>query len=86
MSFGDTLQRFDQVRHTPGLEERAMRALVRGVKPKDVAEVYGVNVRTAYRWRRDLVAVESVQVGGWVATFVTRRGRPPARISEWTAS
>ena len=69
---------------TPGLDLAAVRALLRGVHPRVVADVYGVNARTAYRWGRDLVAVEVVQVDGWIATFARRRDKPPVRITEWT--
>ena len=81
---GAAFRHFESASTTPAIDDRAMRALLRGVTPKDVAELYGVNLRTAYRWRRDLVAVESVCVDGWVATFARRRDKPPARISEWS--
>lgn len=78
-----TARRYERPHNAPGLDERAMRALLRGMKPRDVAECYGVNLRTAFRWRRDLVAVELVSVDGWTATFARRRGKPPVRVTEW---
>ncbi len=42
--------------------------------------------RTAYRWKRELVRLETVRVGGHEATFAIRRFRPPTRLSAWRLS
>ena len=80
---GSLTRRYDTSVQASALEPRAAAAILRGVPPKDVASVYGINIRTAYRWRSELVAVETVTVDGWAATFARRRRKPPVRISTW---
>jgi hypothetical protein len=65
------------------LGRAAAEDLIAGRSPTLVARESGMSVRTAYRWRAQLVGIESVCVGGWVATFAIRRGKPPSRISAW---
>lgn len=77
------LRRYDGPGQSAGLEERAAEAVLRGVPVREVAEVYGVHLRTAYRWKHDLVALETVRVDGWTATFARRRRKPPIRVSAW---
>lgn len=74
---------FDQARTTPEMTADAARDLIAGRSPQMVARETGMSVRTAYRWRAELVAIESVRVGGWVATYAHRRRLPPVRISPW---
>lgn len=59
--------------------------LLAGWHPKAIvaASDNRINVRTAYRWARDLLRLEEVLVGGYVATFAIRRGSPPSRLTEW---
>jgi len=69
--------------HVPHVDVAAARALIRGLSPRLVSQTYGINLRTAYRWRRELVAIESVRVDGWIATFARRRNLPPVRMTAW---
>jgi hypothetical protein len=59
------------------------RRALAGMTPKALAVAAGVSLRTAYRWHADLVAIEHVELNGWIATYVTRRNKPPIRVSEW---
>lgn len=76
-------RRWDSNGHVPELTASLAHKLMAGVAPRELAEVSGVSVRTLYRWRRELVAIESVRVDGWTATFARRRYQPPVRISAW---
>jgi hypothetical protein len=73
----------DAPNHAPAIEPRSAAALLRGVHPRDVAECYGVNLRTAYRWKRALVDIEVVTLGNWQAVYAIRDGVPPIRIGAW---
>lgn len=81
--FGQAFRRYEAPGTTPNIDAMACRALLRGMTPQDAVKVYGVNLRTAYRWRRELVAVEVVRVDGWTATFARRRSQPPVRLTAW---
>jgi len=81
--FGNAFQRYEGAGQTALVDVAAAHAILRGVSPADVSAVYGISVRTAYRWRRELVAIESVRVDGWVATFARRRNLPPVRMTAW---
>lgn len=61
----------------------AAARLLAGVHPSIVARETGMNLRTAYRWKNGLRAIEPVTVDGWTATFARFVGRPPVRISAW---
>jgi len=73
----------DAPNHSPAIEPRSAAALLRGVPPRDVATLYGVNIRTAYRWKRSLIDIEVVTLGKWQAVFAIRAGVPPKRIGAW---
>lgn len=62
------------------------RRLLAGWRPTAIvtAAAGRVSVRTVYRWRRELVRLEQVEVDGWVAWYAIRRTMPPARISPWS--
>jgi hypothetical protein len=77
------VRNYERPGQTPGLDIACARAILRGLHPREASLAYGVNLRTAYRWRRDLVAIESVRVDGWVATFARRRDSPPVRLTAW---
>jgi hypothetical protein len=76
-------QRYENDVSSSELTAHGVARLLAGVHPRIVADELGVSLRTAYRWRRDVVAVEVVTVDGWTATFVRRQRRPPVRISAW---
>jgi hypothetical protein len=49
-----------------------------------IAEAYGVSMRTVYRYLADSDSVEEVvATGGWSATFVSRPGTEPRRVTPW---
>lgn len=79
-------RRFENHVGTPEMTADAATDLLAGRSPRMVAKEAGMSVRTAYRWRAELVSVESVRVGGWVATYAHRRRLPPVRISAWERS
>lgn len=66
------------------LDTWTARRLIAGMSPKAAAVAGGMSVRSAYRWKKALVELRIVELGGMEATFAIRRGGPPARISEWT--
>jgi len=70
----------------PAIDEWIACRLLAGMSPKAVvvASDNAMTVRTAYRWRRELVGLAEVEVGGFRATFAIRRTSPPARVSSWT--
>lgn len=71
--------------HRPAIDEWIAMRLLAGMHPKAVVVASGhvMALRTAYRWKRELVALEVVEPDGRQATFAIRRGVPPARISPW---
>ena len=79
-------QRYDIDGQTPFLDAGAAHRLLSGVHPAIVAAETGMSIRTAYRWRRGLRAVELVVIDGWAATFARFDGRPPVRITAWERS
>jgi hypothetical protein len=81
---GSVRRRFEMDGAVPALGIEGARLLLAGVAPKDVAASTGMSVRTAYRWRKDLRAIELVEVDGWTATFARFRYRAPVRISAWS--
>jgi hypothetical protein len=69
----------------PHLDEWVARRLLAGMHPTAAVLASGsaMSARTAYRWRKELVALEVVELDGRQATFAIRRTQPPARISPW---
>ena len=61
----------------------AVRRMLHGMHPIAVAVAAGVSIRTAYRWRNDVVGLEEVTIGAHSATFVLRRDKPPMRLTPW---
>lgn len=61
----------------------AARRLLAGWSPRAIAVGTGVSLRTAQRWRSEIVRVEDVEVGGYVASFAIRRTKPPLRLEPW---
>ena len=59
------------------------RRILAGWSAQAVAVAGGVSLRTAFRWRLEICAVEEIEFGGWVATFALRRTRPPLRLDAW---
>lgn len=80
---GSIRRRYEMDRTVPAVSIQAAQRLLAGVAPKIVAVETGMSVRTAYRWRRDLRAVELVVMDGWEAWFARFRYRHPVRISAW---
>ena len=66
--------------------EELQRARAAGATARQLADRFGVSVRTIYRWLD--TEVVQVEVGGWAASFAIRpKGdqRPsPVQIDEWT--
>jgi hypothetical protein len=81
--YAQTFRDKDAGTHIPNVDVAAALAILKGMRPREVAQIYGIGKRTAYRWRRELVAIESVRVDGWVATFARRRNSPPVRLTAW---
>lgn len=81
------MSRFDgeDVRRRSQMETWLARRILAGWTPRAVAAASAgrMNVRTAYRWRAELVRLDTVIVAGYAATFAIRRTKPPLRISEW---
>lgn len=69
----------------PDLDEWVVRRVLAGMHPKALVAAAGgaVSLRTAYRWKHDIVGVEQVQVGEYRASYVLRRDAPPTRITAW---
>ena len=61
----------------------AIRRMLSGMAPVSVAVAADVSVRTAYRWRAEVIGLEDIVVGPWRATFVLRRNKPPMRLTVW---
>lgn len=61
-------------------EMRRLRAS--GTPVESIAEQFGVNKRTAYRWLHAPLATRDVTVAGWRATFEIRE-TGPVRVSPW---
>lgn len=59
------------------------RRILAGWSAEAVAVAGSVSIRTAHRWISEIVGVEDVVVGGYVATFATRRGKQPLRLGPW---
>jgi len=70
----------------PALDEWLCRRVLAGMAPKALAAASDgtISERTFYRWRRSLVRLESVEVGGYRTTYAIRRGYPPLRLGRWT--
>ncbi len=77
----------DSVTNRPAVDEWLLRRVAQGWTPEAIIAASGRSISrtTAYRWVREFVRTEEVTVGGFTATFVIRRNRPPARISQWRA-
>lgn len=71
--------------HRPAIDLWLAARILGGMAPKAVVVASGgaFTLRTAYRWRRALVALEVVEVGGFAATYAIRRGQEPARLTTW---
>ena len=67
----------------PRFDAWLVRRLLAGMHPSALAVAGGISVRSAYRWRRDVLAMEDVRVGEHVATYVVRRDKTPIRVSRW---
>lgn len=61
-------------------EMRRLRA--GGVPVRDIADQFGISVRTTFRYLTDADYVD-VAAGGWTATFAVASGKPPWRVSAW---
>jgi hypothetical protein len=57
--------------------------IVAGWRPQAIAVAAGVSLRTAQRWRAEVIRVEELSVGGWVARFAVCRTRAPFRLEPW---
>lgn len=75
----------NHVRSHPHLDEWICRRILAGMRPQALhAATDGrIAVRTFYRWRKDLLGLEIVTVGGYAATFALRRSGAPTRITPW---
>ena len=69
----------------PYFHEWLARRVLAGYSAKAIVAASGgaFSERTAYRWKRDLVRLETVCLGGFEATFAIRRSHPPTRLSSW---
>lgn len=67
---------------TPRGNASAARQAVVGWHPQAIAVATGVSLRTAYRYR-DVIGVQTVQVGDQEADFAIWKVGPPSRLSEW---
>jgi hypothetical protein len=54
-----------------------------GWHPQAIATAAGVSLRTAQRWRSQVLRIEEVELGGYVARFAICRTRPPFRLEPW---
>lgn len=68
----------------PAFDPWLLRRMLAGMSPKALAIAGEMSVRTAYRWRSEMVSVEEVTVGGYKATYVLRRTKPPIRVTSWS--
>lgn len=48
-----------------------------------IARIYGVSVRTVYRYLEGAPTYATVELDGWMATFASSAGRAPWRVSRW---
>ena len=66
----------------------AVRRLLAGWTPQAVVVACGgeFSVRTAYRWRKAILSIETVRVGAYEADFVIRRKGTPIRVTAWTTT
>lgn len=76
---GRTATAPDKVAMDPWLARR----ILAGWRPEAVANAGGISVRSAKRWRKDLVDVATVELGGYAATFAVRDGKAPIRLDDW---
>lgn len=69
----------------PQVDVWVAHRLLAGMHPKALAVAVdgALSIRTIYRWKRALVALEVVELAGMQATFAIRRGQAPARITAW---
>lgn len=58
---------------------RLLSALAAGAKPRALAEAYGIDRRTVYRYRK--AHLESVQVAGHWFTFLVVPGKRPTLLT-----
>lgn len=72
-----------RVRALVGIDPWLARRILAGHRPKAIAVMGGVSLRTAYRWCSTLLDVRDVEVGGYVATFAIRRDAEPIRLDDW---
>lgn len=55
-----------------------------GARPRDLARVLGVSLRTVYRYLADDSAVITVRIGRWEAEFAfAGDDRIPRRVTRW---
>lgn len=69
----------------PAIDLWLAARILGGMHPKAVVVASGnaISLRTAYRWKRALLALEEVQIGDYRAVYAIRRGQGPARLSMW---
>lgn len=69
----------------PALDRWLAERVLAGWKPAALVVASGgtFTMRTAYRWRAQLVRLEDIVIGDHVATFAIRRTQPPVRIEPW---
>lgn len=65
------------------LDPWAARRIFAGWSVDAVAVAAGVSKRTAYRWAKTS-SLETVRIGGYVATYAIRTDAAPIRITDWT--
>jgi len=77
-------KKFDDNKTLEAIRKRAVQQVLEGKKPEDVADAYGMNHRTIYRW------LEKYHYGGWDALKAKPiPGRPPklsASQMKWLAN
>jgi hypothetical protein len=79
------IDRFDQPHHETPIDVWLLGRLLAGWTPRAVAVASAgrISLRTAYRWRKAIMSIETVRVGPYEAEFAVRRRRGPIRVSEW---
>lgn len=70
---------------SPYRDSWIIRRVLAGWHPTAIQTAVGVSRRTAQRWRAESDRLEQVTVGGYVATFLVRKSKPPVRISAWSS-
>lgn len=70
----------------PAIDLWLAARILAGMAPKAIVVASGgaFSLRTAYRWKRALVALVEIEVGGYVATYAIRRDQAPGRLTTWT--